>query len=147
MVSPSNARRFLLHCINCIRIGCRANYLSIIDSDGAIVQRQTGVNKMRVKTVVTGVGSRIVELIKAGELDNKEILEVVRKENPMRRTSYACVAWYQSKLKKEASEVEGELKMLEAQKEVQEKEAAVWAEREAALLMEFEKEQPKKSKK
>lgn len=98
---------------------------------------------MKVKTVVTGVGSRIVELIREGKLSNKEILEVVRKENPMRKTTYACVAWYQSKLKKEASEVEGELKMLEAQKEVDAKKEEArlkgvddWMNNEMAVLKE-----------
>mgnify|MGYP003423258738 CR=1 FL=1 len=60
----------------------------------------------KVKTVVTGAGARIVELIKEGKLSNKEILEVVRSENPARKTTYACVAWYQSKLKKEAAAVD-----------------------------------------
>lgn len=58
----------------------------------------------KVKTVVTGVGSRIKELIKEGKLTNKEILELVRQEHPLRKTTYACVAWYQSKLRKEAAE-------------------------------------------
>ena len=60
----------------------------------------------KVKTEVTGVGSRIIELIKEGKLSNKEILEVVRSENPVRKTTYSCVAWYQSKLKKESLEVD-----------------------------------------
>jgi hypothetical protein len=55
----------------------------------------------KVKTVKTGVGSRIIELIKAGNKTNKEILEIVRAENPARNTTYACIAWYQTKLKKE----------------------------------------------
>ena len=58
----------------------------------------------KVKTVVTGVGSRIRELIKEGKLSNNEILELVRKEHPLRKTTYACVAWYQSKMRKEALE-------------------------------------------
>jgi len=61
---------------------------------------------MKVKTVVTGVGARIRELIQEGKLSNKEILEVVRKEHPLRKTTYACVAWYQSDLRKKAKEVD-----------------------------------------
>ena len=56
---------------------------------------------IKVKTVKTGVGSRIIQLIKAGGKSNKEILEIVRAENPARNTTYACIAWYQTKLKKE----------------------------------------------
>jgi len=58
----------------------------------------------KVKTVVTGVGARIRELIKEGKLSNNEILELVRKEHPLRKTTYACVAWYQSKMRKEVLE-------------------------------------------
>lgn len=56
----------------------------------------------KVKTVVTGVGSRIKELIKTTNLSNQQILEIVRKEHPLRQTTYACVAWYQSDLRKKA---------------------------------------------
>ena len=54
-----------------------------------------------VKTVVTGVGGRVRELIKEGK-SNNEILEIVRKENPLRKTTYACIAWYKSDEKKKA---------------------------------------------
>jgi hypothetical protein len=64
---------------------------------------------MKVKTVITGVGARIVELIKEGKLSNKEILEVVRAEHPLRKTTYACVAWYQTKLKKEADPIKEQI--------------------------------------
>lgn len=56
----------------------------------------------KVKTVVTGVGSRIKELIQTTNMTNNEILELVRKEHPLRKTTYACVAWYQSDLRKKA---------------------------------------------
>lgn len=56
----------------------------------------------KVKTVVTGVGSRIKELILTTNMSNNEILELVRKEHPLRKTTYACVAWYQSDLRKKA---------------------------------------------
>ena len=52
-----------------------------------------------VKTVKTGVGSQILFLIAQGELSNKEILAKVLEDNPLRKTSYACVAWYQSQVK------------------------------------------------
>ena len=54
-----------------------------------------------VKTVVTGVGGRVRELIKEGK-SNNEILEIVRKENPLRKTTYSCIAWYKSDEKKKA---------------------------------------------
>mgnify|MGYP001420219263 CR=1 FL=1 len=104
---------------------------------------------MRVKTVVTGVGSRIVELIRAGELSNKEILARVRAEHPARKTTYACVAWYQSKLKKDALEVANEVAKISADAEVaavKEAEriaaadAYLAAEIEAAAALKFEAE-------
>ena len=53
-----------------------------------------------VKTVKTGVGVRVKELLEAGELTSKEIVELVNKENPLRKTTYACVAWYKNDMKK-----------------------------------------------
>lgn len=53
----------------------------------------------KVKTVKTGVGSQILLLIAQGELSNKEIVAKVLEDNPMRKTTYACVAWYQSQVK------------------------------------------------
>ena len=55
--------------------------------------------KKKVKTVKTGVGDEILMHIAKGELDNKEILAAVLAADPRRKTSYACVAWYQSKVK------------------------------------------------
>ena len=52
-----------------------------------------------VKTVKTGVGAQILFLIAQGELSNKEIVAKVLEDNPMRKTTYACVAWYQSQVK------------------------------------------------
>ena len=52
-----------------------------------------------VKTVKTGVGSQILLLIAQGELSNKEIVAKVLEDNPMRKTTYACVAWYQSQVR------------------------------------------------
>ena len=55
--------------------------------------------KKKVKTVKTGVGDEILMHIARGELDNKGILAAVLAADPRRKTSYACVAWYQSKVK------------------------------------------------
>jgi len=53
-----------------------------------------------VKTVKTGVGVRVKELLEEGTLTSKEIVELVNKENPLRKTTYACVAWYKNDMKK-----------------------------------------------
>ena len=53
-----------------------------------------------VKTVKTGVGVRVKELLEAGELTPKEIVALVNEENPARKTTYACVAWYKNDMKK-----------------------------------------------
>ena len=53
-----------------------------------------------VKTVKTGVGARVRELLEEGTLTSKEIVELVNKENPLRKTTYACVAWYKNDMKK-----------------------------------------------
>lgn len=53
----------------------------------------------KVKTVKTGVGSQILFLIAQGHLSNKEIVAKVLEDNPLRKTTYACVAWYQSQVK------------------------------------------------
>ena len=52
----------------------------------------------KVKTVKTGVGYEILALIAQGELSNKEIVEMVLAANPLRKTTYACVAWYKSQV-------------------------------------------------
>ena len=59
---------------------------------------QTKVVKA-VKTKKTGVGQQILQLIADGVLSNKEIVEKVLKDNPERKTTYACVAWYQSQVR------------------------------------------------
>ena len=56
-----------------------------------------------VKTVVTGVGQRAKELIKEGKLSNNEILEIVKKEHPLRKTTYSCIAWYRNDIKKQVA--------------------------------------------
>lgn len=52
-----------------------------------------------VKTVKTGVGQQILQHIADGVLTNKEIVAKVLEDNPLRKTTYACVAWYQSQVK------------------------------------------------
>lgn len=46
------------------------------------------------------VGERCKQLILEGILDNKAILEQIKKEYPEGKTSMACIAWYKSDLKK-----------------------------------------------
>ena len=58
------------------------------------------VKTMRVvKTKKTGVGQQILLLIAQGVLTNKEIVTKVLEDNPERKTTYACVAWYQSQVR------------------------------------------------
>lgn len=46
------------------------------------------------------IGQRAKFLIQEGLLDNKGILEIIKQEYPEGKTSIACIAWYQSDLKK-----------------------------------------------
>ena len=46
------------------------------------------------------VGERCRQLILEGTLDNKGILEQIKKEYPEGKTSMSCIAWYKSDLKK-----------------------------------------------
>ena len=48
------------------------------------------------------VGERARQLLQEGILDNKGILEQIKKEYPDAKTSIACIAWYKSDLKKKA---------------------------------------------
>ena len=48
------------------------------------------------------VGERARQLLLEGVLDNKGILEQIKKEYPDAKTSIACIAWYKSDLKKKA---------------------------------------------
>lgn len=55
-----------------------------------------------VKTAKVGIGSTIIDLIlKNPEMTNQEILTKVRDQFKSAQTTYACVAWYKSKLRKE----------------------------------------------
>jgi hypothetical protein len=54
-----------------------------------------------VKTPKVGIGSTIIEMILAQpELSNKEILDKVLEKFKEAKTSYACIAWYKSDLRK-----------------------------------------------
>jgi hypothetical protein len=70
-----------------------------IDLGTAIANVITTKTMKKAKTVKTGVGSQILFLIAQGELSNKEIVAKVLEDNPLRKTTYACVAWYQSQVK------------------------------------------------
>lgn len=55
-----------------------------------------------VKAKKVGIGSTIIELILANpEMTNLQILEAVKAKFEKAETSYACIAWYKSKLRKE----------------------------------------------
>jgi hypothetical protein len=54
-----------------------------------------------VKTKKVGIGSTIIEMILAHpELSNKDILDKVLEKFKEAKTSYACIAWYKSDLRK-----------------------------------------------
>ena len=75
------------------------------------------------------VGERCKQLILEGILDNKGILEQIKKEYPEGKTSIACIAWYKSDLKKKAP-VDGFKQWLK------DNEARLRAEYEASLVTE-----------
>ena len=70
-----------------------------MDLEQAMTNLVTVKTHKVVKTVKTGVGSQILFLIAQGRLSNKEIVAKVLEDNPLRKTTYACVAWYQSQVK------------------------------------------------
>ena len=60
------------------------------------------VKAEEVKVKKVGIGSTIIELILAHPTKtNEEILKEVRAQFEKAQTSYACIAWYKSKLRKE----------------------------------------------
>lgn len=75
------------------------------------------------------VGERCKQLILEGVLDNKGILEQIKKEYPEGKTSMACIAWYKSDLKKKKP-VDGFTQW------VKDNEAKLRAEYEASLKQE-----------
>ena len=66
--------------------------------DQAMTNLVTTKPMKKVKTVKTGVGAQILQLIAEGVLSNKEIVAKVLEDNPLRKTTYACVAWYKSQV-------------------------------------------------
>ena len=55
-----------------------------------------------VKVKKAGIGSTIIDLIlKNPEMTNQQILNKVKEQFESSQTSYACIAWYKSKLRKE----------------------------------------------
>ncbi len=80
--------------------------------DQAMAQMPKVKSMKVVKTVKTGVGAQILQHIADGVLSNKEIVAKVLADNPLRKTTYACVAWYQSQVKA------GKIDLPEAQEEV-----------------------------
>ena len=69
-----------------------------VDLGQAMTNLVTVKTIKKVKTVKTGVGAQILFLIAEGVLSNKEIVAKVLEDNPLRKTTYACVAWYQSQV-------------------------------------------------
>ena len=61
------------------------------------------VDKVKVEKN-EGVGTFIKKLIGEG-LGNKEILKIVHEQYGNENTTYACVAWYRNKMKKEGKTV------------------------------------------
>ena len=88
---------------------------------------------MAKTTIVTGVGSEIKTLISEGKMSNKEILAEVLRRNPARKTTYACVAWYQTEMRKhsESDEAKDEAEKVEAAEAWAKAEAEAWAKAEA----------------
>lgn len=67
--------------------------------DQAMKSLVTTKSMKQVRTVKTGVGQQILQHIADGVLSNKEIVAKVLEDNPLRKTTYACVAWYQSQVR------------------------------------------------
>lgn len=70
----------------------------ILETSQAEAQIETPQDEAQAPTMK--VGQRARQLILEGKLDNKGILEQIRKEYPNAKTSIACIAWYKSDLKK-----------------------------------------------
>lgn len=75
--------------------------------------------KVEVKAPRVTIASQIIAKIMEGGKTNEQILKEVKESNPTCKTTYACIAWYQSKLRKEgkigprvfAKKVEAEVKV------------------------------------
>ena len=75
-----------------------AQHNAAVDLGQAMTSLVTTKTMKKVKTVKTGVGAQILYLIAEGVLSNKEIVAKVLEDNPLRKTTYACVAWYKSQV-------------------------------------------------
>lgn len=58
---------------------------------------------VKVSKAKLGVGKLVAESIMAGKLDNNAILALVKEKIPAAKTTYACIAWYRTKLRKEGT--------------------------------------------
>jgi len=70
----------------------------ILETSQDEAQIETPQDEVQAPTMK--VGQRARQLILEGKLDNKGILEQIKKEYPNAKTSMACIAWYKSDLKK-----------------------------------------------
>ncbi len=70
----------------------------ILETSQDEAQIETPQDEVQAPTMK--VGQRARQLILEGKLDNKGILEQIKKEYPNAKTSIACIAWYKSDLKK-----------------------------------------------
>lgn len=70
----------------------------ILETSQDEAQIETPQDEVQAPTMK--VGQRAKQLILEGKLDNKGILEQIKKEYPNAKTSIACIAWYKSDLKK-----------------------------------------------
>ena len=65
-----------------------------------MTKKQTVVEEVKAKKV--GIGSTIITLILENpNMTNVQILEKIKAQFESAQTSYACIAWYKSKLRKE----------------------------------------------
>ena len=58
-----------------------------------------------MKYKVQGIGKFVKNLITTTKLTNTQILEKVKEQFPEAQTSMACIAWYQTDLRKKAKVV------------------------------------------
>lgn len=57
------------------------------------------VEEPKVKRIT--IASQIIEMIMEGKLSNEAIKDKILAANPKAKTTYACIAWYRTKLRKE----------------------------------------------
>lgn len=64
------------------------------------------------KYKVQGIGKFVKNLIQNSKLSNSEILAEVKKSFPEAQTSMACIAWYQTDVRKKAKALEAKVEPL-----------------------------------